>query len=216
MTLPVISVIIPTIPGREDYLAKCVAAYTACADGNYDLDLIIEHEHPSCGAGWQAGLARAGGQYIHLSDDDIVPEPGWHSPAIETVKLGLLPAPLVCDPNGYPQSHPQEGVFAPDWTPVHMAALPFASAAQMGKIAPLLCCHYFTDDFVSWRGARAGWPTVLRSGYRFTHWWAQAGRGAGMTQEQRMVHDRGLYEEARRRVEAGQWTEPWPPNGGRP
>ena len=31
-----------------------------------------------------------------------------------------------------------------------------------------------------------------------------------------MVHDRGFFEEAMRRVRAGEWNEPWPPNGGRP
>ena len=216
MSLPVISVIIPTVAGREEYLERCVAAYTAHAQGAYVLDLIIEHDHPSCGVGWQAGLDRARGEYIHLSDDDIEPRPGWHAPAIEAVECGFLPAPQVCDPNGHPQSRPQEGVLGRDWTPVDMAALPFASRVQMEKITPLLCCHYFTDDFISWRGARAGWQTVLRSGYAFVHWWAQVKRGAGMTQEERMVHDRGLFSEAIRRVEAGEWNGPWPPNGGLP
>ena len=102
---------------------------------------------PSCGAGWQAGLAHAKGEYIHLSDDDIVPQPGWHAPAIEAVECGFLPAPQVTDPRGYPQSRPQEGVFGKDWTPVDMSALPFASAEQMEKIAPLMICHYFTRRF---------------------------------------------------------------------
>lgn len=216
MSFPVISVIIPTVEGREEHLEQCVAAYTGLAAGAYELDLIIEHDHPSCGAGWQAGLAHAKGEYIHLSDDDIVPQPGWHAPAIEAVDCGFLPAPQVTDPRGYPQSRPQEGVFGKDWTPVDMSALPFASAEQMEKIAPFFTAHYFTDDFISWRGARAGWQTVLRSEYRFIHWWAQHKRGAGMTQEQRMVHDQGLYREAIRRVLAGEWDAPWPPNGGRP
>jgi hypothetical protein len=216
VTLPVISVIVPTVEGREENLEMCVAAYTKLAEGAYELDLIIEHDHPSCGAGWQAGLAHAKGEYIHLSDDDIVPQPGWHIPAIEAVECGFLPAPQVTDPRGYPQSRPQEGAFGKDWTPVDMSALPFASAEQMEKITPLLTCHYYTDDWIGWRGARAGWQTVLRSEYRFVHWWAQHKRGAGMTQEERMVHDRGFFEEAMRRARAGEWNEPWPPNGGRP
>lgn len=216
MSLPVISVIIPTIEGREAYLDKCVAAYTSHAEGNYELDLIIEHDHPSCGAGWQAGLERAKGEFIHLSDDDIEPLPGWHAPAVEAARLGFLPAPQVCDPNGYPQSRPEEGKFGADWTPVDMSSLPFATAAQVEKIAPLMTCHYFTDDWFSWRGAQAGWPTVLRAEYRFRHWWAQTKRGAGMTQEQRMEHDRALFKKAMAMAEAGHWNAPWPPNGGLP
>ena len=114
MTLPVISVIIPTVEGREENLEMGVDAYTKLAKDAYELDLIIEHDHPSCGAGWQAGLAHAKGQYIHLSDDDIVPQPGWHAPAIEAVECGFLPAPQVTDPRGYPQSRPQEGVYGRD------------------------------------------------------------------------------------------------------
>ena len=82
-------------------------------------------------------------------------------------------------------------------------------------MGPLARIHYYSDNFLTDRARAAGWPCVLRTGYAFTHHWAQARRGAGMTQDQRMEHDRGLYEQATKMCEAGQWTEPWPPGGTR-
>jgi hypothetical protein len=85
----------------------------------------------------------------------------------------------------------------------------------MQQIAPLLTCHYFTDDFFSWRGLQAGWQCRLRSGYAFTHWWAQHMRGAGMTEHQRMCLDQQYFLQAQSLVLSGQWRHPWPPDGGR-
>lgn len=216
MSLPRISVIVPTVQGREDHLVRCTEAYTRLAEGNYDLELIVEHDHRSCGLGWQAGAEKSHGDFIHLTDDDIEPRPGWHAPAIEAVRQGFIPAPQVYDPAGYPQSHPQVGVVSPDWTTVHMSALPFCSRAQWEKIAPLCTIHYFSDDFFSVRAHQAGWRPRLRTGYAFTHWWAQVKRGAGMSEPDRMRNDQALFQEALRRVAAGQWTEPWPADGGCP
>lgn len=216
MSLPKISVIIPTVEGREDHLLRCTTAYGAHALGSYDLELIVVHDRPSVGAGWQDGLEKVTGDFIHLTADDIEPCHGWHAPAIEAVEKGFLPAPQVYDPNGFPQSHPLPGRVAPDWTEVHMTSLPFCSTGQMGHIAPLFTAHYFTDDFFSWRGMNAGYGRRLRTGYAFVHYWAQHKRGAGMPEPQRMQHDERLFAEARKKVEDGQWNAPWPPNGGRP
>lgn len=196
MTLPVVSVIVPTVPGREDHLERCVTAYAAFAPGNYVLDLIIERGHPAVGVAWQAGAEKARGEYVHLTNDDIEPWPGWHAPAIEAVERGHLPAPQVLGPAGEPQSLPAWGSLAADWTPVAMTTLPFCSRAQWEAISPLAHVHYYADDYFSYRGRKAGWETVLRCGYAFTHHWAQPGRGAGMTEAERMEHDRRLYDEA--------------------
>jgi hypothetical protein len=206
-----VSVIIPTVEGREDHFNRCVNAYLDRTVNS--VQIIVESNHASCGLAWQAGLRHVAGDYAHLTCDDIEPLQDWDVPAIEAVDAGFLPAPQVCDVNGYPQSHPQVGVLGEDWAPVRMSALPFASAAQMEKIAPLLTCHYYSDDWISWRGARAGWPCRLRSGYRFTHHWAQHRRGAGMSEADRMTYDKALYEQAQEMAEAGEWTEPWPPAG---
>jgi len=205
VTLPVVSVIVPTIEGREDHLERCVTAYTALAPGNYALDLIIEHGHPAVGIAWQAGAGKAAGEYLHLTNDDIEPRPGWHAPAIEAVQRGHLPAPQVFAPDGFPQSLPRWGMLGEDWAPVAYTTLPFCSREQWAAIGPVPDLHYYADDWISYRGRRAGVGAVLRSGYAFTHHWAQHGRGAGMTEDERMVFDKTRYDEAVNACERGEW-----------
>jgi hypothetical protein len=213
VSLPVVTVVIPTVDGREDHFDRCWQAYTRLADGAYELDLVIERNHPTCGHGWQAGLERASARsdYFHFTCDDIEPRPGWAGPAMEACDQGFLPAPQVFNPDGVPQSHPEWGKVGADWAAVYMTALPFASRAQMERIAPLLTLHYFSDDWFSFRGGKAGWPTRLRSGYTFTHHWAQHKRGAGMSEGNRLNYDAALYEQAKAMVERGEWNAPWPP-----
>ncbi len=206
-----ISVIIPTVAGREVDFARCVEGYATRTVNS--VQIIVEKDHASCGLAWQAGLSKAVGDCIHLTCDDIEPKPGWDVPAVQAVSQGFLPAPQVCDPAGNPQSAPQTGVIGEDWAPVTMTALPFCSVVQLKKIVPLLTCHYYTDDFFGWRGQQQGWEIRLRSEYAFTHYWAQHKRGAGMSERDRMSHDLQLYLRAQAMVEAGTWLRPWPEEG---
>jgi glycosyltransferase involved in cell wall biosynthesis len=208
-----ISVIIPTVTGREDHFARCVQSYRETTK-DIGLDLIVETDWPTCGVAWDAGMEHAHGDYVHLTCDDIEARPGWWQPAVEAVEAGKVPAPQCYDPSGYPQSCPRPGLVAPDWTPVAMSALPFFSMEQYSAIGPLFTAHYYTDDWVSWRARRAGWEPVLRTGYQFTHYYAQHRRGAGMSEQQRMEYDLAQYLQAQQMAEAGQWNESWPPNGG--
>lgn len=211
MTLPRISVIVPTVDGRESFLEGCVKRYTEQAYGAYDLELLIERNHYACGAAWQAGADKATGDYLHFTDDDIEPHHGWSQPAIEAIERGFIPAPQVWGPHGEPQSHPQWGVPCTDWQDVYMTSLPFVSRAQYERIAPLFTSHYCSDDWFSYRAALAGWPTKVRVGYTFTHWWAQTQRGAGMPEGARLQYDSVLFEQAKKMVERGEWNAPWPP-----
>ena len=213
-----ISVIMPTVPGREEIYARCRDAYLGHGCGPHGLQFLTEYDQPGVGAAWQAGAEKATGDFLHFTNDDCEPHPGWWEPAIEATERGYIPAPQVYGPAGDPQAPPEWGRVGPDWTPVapkDASVIPFLSRAQWGKVGPLARIHYYSDNFLTDRARAAGWPCVLRTGYAFTHHWAQARRGAGMTQDQRMEHDRGLYEQATKMCEAGQWTEPWPPGGTR-
>jgi hypothetical protein len=210
-----VSVVIPTIHGREEVYARCRAAYERTCDGLCELEIITEREHAAVGLAWQAGAAAAGGDFIHLGNDDCEPHAGWLEAAMEAVAAGFLPSPQVYDAGGYPQGLPVWGAVAPDWTPVSCALIPFMSREQWSKIQPLFTAHYYTDNFITDRAAAAGWPCVLRTGYAFTHWWAQPGRGAGMSESNRLASDERLYQRALAMAARDEWSEPWPPDGGR-
>jgi hypothetical protein len=184
----VISVVIPTIHGREEHYARCVEAYEATQ--GVELQLITVRDKSTCGEAWGIGAEQAKGDYIHFSADDLQPAEGWYAPAIEACDRGFLPAPRIVNPAGKLDYCGVHGIELDDWTRVSMSVIPFMSRAQWDAIGPdVPPIHYFSDNWVSWRGAKAGFPTVVRRGFAFTHWWAKPGRGAGMSVDARMAAD---------------------------
>jgi hypothetical protein len=217
MSLPVISVLVPTVDGREDHLNRCAAAYQAHARGEYTLDLVVVLNAPSCGWGWQraAERMRPDSEYVHFTCDDIEPLPGWAAPAIAALDTGFHPAPRVLNGStGAPEFFPSWGVEWPDGTDAGFSCLPFITRdLWVNSVSPMLTCHYFTDNWVSWRAGNAGYPPRVVRGYAFRHWWADHLRGAGMGYEERLAHDQELFVVAAGMAQRGLWKEPWPPSG---
>lgn len=208
MPRPLITVVIPTVQGREALLTQCLAAYANRSV--YPIEPLVYHDRPTCGIGWQLGAQEASGDYIHITADDLEPHEGWDVAAVNAIDDGYLPAPRVIDPAGQPQYLPGWGAEHPDGTEVDMSTIPFMSRTLLEKVTPLFTAHYWTDNFFSDRAKAAGYQPRLTIGYGFTHHWGQPGRGAGMGPDDRMAHDRRAYDEATALVAAGQWTRPWP------
>jgi len=186
-----ITVVIPTVSGREADLVRCLDAYHARS--TCDVNAVTFKDLGNCAEGWNAGAAFAKGDYLHFSADDLEPHEGWDVAAIEAVEAGVLPAPRIVNPAGKLDYCGVHNVEMEDWARVQMSVIPFMPVDLWKRIGPVPLIHYYSDNYVSWRAARAGWPTVVRRGFAFTHHWAQPGRGAGMSYEQRMVHDEALF-----------------------
>ncbi len=190
-----ISIIIPTIDGREDHYARCVAAYEANTTEPYEI--IVERNHPAVGPAWNAGAERATGDHIHFTADDLEPHDGWDTAALETVAAQLLPAPRIINQHGRLDSCGLHGVEMENGAVVPMSVIPFMPMdLWRDHVAPVLPIHYYTDDWISYRAKRASWPAVVNRAFAFTHHWAEHGRGAGMGYHERMVHDRGVFVSA--------------------
>jgi hypothetical protein len=204
-----ISIVIPTIPGREEHYERCARAYSERTTARYEL--ITEYDHPTVGLAWQAGASRAKGDYVHLTCDDLEPLHGWDKAAMAVADHEAIPAPRVTDARtGALQCRPQWGQETPEGTDTGITIVPFLSREQWEAVQPLFTGHYFTDDFISDRARAQGWISVMCNGYAFKHHWAQHRRGAGMTEPERMHHDHRLYNQALAMVARGEWTEPWP------
>jgi hypothetical protein len=186
-----ITVVIPTVSGRETDLARCLDAYLTRS--THDVELLTYLNFMTCAEGWNIGASVADGDYLHFSADDLEPHEGWDVAAIEAVEAGFLPAPRIVNPAGKLDYCGVHGVEMEDWARVQMSVIPFMPLSLWQQIGPVPPIHYYSDNYVSHRAALAGWPTVVRRGYEFTHHWAQPGRGAGMTYEQRMAHDREVF-----------------------
>lgn len=195
---PLITVPLPTVTGREDYLAATVKAYEATAN----VELIVYQDMPGCGPAWLEGIRQGTGDYSHMGADDVTMHPGWWKDAVRVCDLGYLPAARILNTDGTLQSCGPWGVEVANGTilrgPDDFTRSPFFSRAQWEKLEPLVApflaeTHYFTDNIFTWAGRKLGMETVVVRSYEYTHHLADPGRGAGMSWEERMRHDHELY-----------------------
>ena len=172
-----IDLIVPTVPGREESLERCLASFP-------DLNHIVVTGQPTCGLGWIEGIKRSSADYLLLCCDDIEADPKCDlSAAIEATNDGYLPAPVIHRPNGTLESAGGDmgrpacliSEVQPDWTPVDFTPMPFGTREQVRKIR-MIGAHYLTDTYWSHKGRQLGYETVLRHDFRLIHHHHSVGR----------------------------------------
>ena len=169
-----ISIIIPTIRGRERWLRRCLASYRATTPEPHEF--VIERDHPACGLAWAAGGARARGDYLHFTADDVSALPGWAEAAASFADDGCLPCPRVLNPDLTLQSCGTWGAEMPDGAPTDIARIPFLSREMWEHGGWCLPTHYYTDNWIAWRGIELGYPTLICREYELVHHFASEGR----------------------------------------
>ncbi len=202
-----ISVIIPTIEGREASLERLLASFDPVAD---QLEIEVVKGSPSCGAGWLEGVQRTSGEYVlYACDDQEFLSEDWPEVCIEAVEVKSLPCPRVWTPAGEIESQGGDmealhhTIRRPrkDWTKVDYTTIPFLSREWAERIG-MLPVHYASDVWVSYRGRQLGIETVLRHGFDVRHHSEQVGRGAGMSQAERDAMDVKTMREELARCES--------------
>lgn len=186
---PTLSIVIPTIVGREHWLEKSIAAIEATTEVDYEL--LIERGHSVCGTAWNAGIVESRGDYILLTADDLEPQPGWWTAGKNMVDSGFLPSALILNSDRSVQSCGDTTHKVPTGTVVNIARVPLASRKQMAAIYPILPIHYSSDDWFSHRGRLAGWQSMVCLDYCFVHHFAMEGRI-----DERVMEDVRVYWEA--------------------
>lgn len=201
---PDITVVIPTVTGREEHLARCIASYEASAA---TTEILVFRNLPGVAYGWQRGAETAKGQYIHLTCDDIEARPGWDEAAMEYADKGWQPAPRLFNTdgrpwNGAPPEYDPRNVAHGERVP--LGSLPFMRWDMWPQVTPLPPgMHYFADNWVTWRLDLAGVETRMCHGYDFTHSWASEHRGAGYPPNERGPADAEYIALATSIVERG-------------
>jgi hypothetical protein len=185
---PLLSIVMPTIRGREEWLERTCKAYYALTTTPFEI--LVEENHPGCGPAWQAGGERAVGDYIFMAADDLEPKARyWETAAIEACKRGELPAPRIYHSDGRLQSCGESWeMLEPDGDETAFTRAPFMSRAQWDVAQPMLPVMYFTDNWVSWRCWQKHIPTVVTYGFDLIHHLAQEGRN-----EDRMAADGVIF-----------------------
>lgn len=195
----VIDLIIPTIQGREDSLARCRESFeqNTYESNGHRLNVIVVPDSKTCGWGWQQGLMASDAPYVALVADDIECRSGyWAEVCIDTVDMDFIPCPRVFTPDGRIESQggdmhafghilqrPRRNESLCDFTTV-----PFLSRQQADEIG-MIGTQYACDVWASYRGRQLGYDTILRHGYDLIHHQHPVGRGAGMSQNERDALD---------------------------
>lgn len=201
-----IDLVIPTIRGREESLARCVDSYVTRAEGS--VKPIVVRDSKTCGYGWARGLERgSAGVVLFACDDQEAVAEGWDTAALQTVSEGYVACPRVWTPDGRIESNggsmaePHHLVRRPQahGTLVDYTTVPLLSRELALEVGMLADCHYATDVWVSYRARQLGVETALCHGFEVVHHQEQVGRGAGMEQGARDEMDvRRMREELSR------------------
>lgn len=168
-----ISVVIPTITGREKSLARCKRSYRKTSPP--DTQLIVVKDEPSWPAACNLGAKQATGDILHFTADDLEPLPGWWQGALAWLNTyDELPAPRVFN-------HSADGVWdnaidGPDKAVPQFTRIPIMTRDQYERIGPWPEYNYVADIWLSEKARRLGIETRMIHSYAFVHHWEQTGR----------------------------------------
>ena len=168
-----LTVVIPTISGREESLARAIASYETTLEG-VEHELIVIKDEPSWPRACNVGYQQAKGDIIHWTADDLEAMPGWYSDIPEALERDELPAPAVYDyrPDGK-FSNEADGA---DGDTTWFTRIPICRRDQAERIGLWPEITYYADIWFSEKARAVGIETRLLHSYRFVHHWSPIGR----------------------------------------
>ncbi len=168
-----LSVIIPTITGREESYGRCLLAYVQTLPEGSEIVTVRDKENwpTACNEGYR----RAKGDVLHFTADDLEPLPGWWEQALPWLdEHDELPAPKVF--NHSPDGEWDNAVDGSDGAIPHFTRIPLMTRDQYERIGPWPEIPYASDVWLSERGRTLGIETRMFHSYAFVHHWSQVGR----------------------------------------
>lgn len=184
MSDPLVSILIPTVGGRDELLAQVAAAFRETVPG---CEVMRVGGH-SWGAGLNHLALFAKGSYWLTACDDILPEPGWFEPARAMVDQGLTPATRYFNLEGQPLRPGTDD--APHGAPIDWCRSFLLTPAIFEEVGEFMDATWWADIDYSERLSASGRPVTACDGFRFTH--LDGPRGWLTKAEEKRQHD--LYE----------------------
>lgn len=168
-----LSVVVPTIVGREDSLERTLRAYQAT--GPEDMQIVVVRDRANWPAACNRGYKLSAGEVIHFSADDIEPLPGWWQEVLPYLEEhDELPAPKVL--NHSADGEWDNAIDGPNGATPHFTRVPIMTRSQYKRIGAWPEIDYGADVWVSERGRALGIETRMFHSYAFVHHWNQVGR----------------------------------------
>ena len=176
LSVPALSVVLPSITGREESLAMVHEAYEKTLRKK-SHEIIVVKDESSWPRACNEGFARAKGDIVHFTADDLEPLPGWYQQVCLWLKTNdELPAAKVMDngPDGWRFSNAVDGG---DQDFVHFTRVPIMRRDQWERIGAWPeDLTYYADIWLSEKARSIGIRTRMFYAYRFFHHWSQIGR----------------------------------------
>lgn len=176
-----VSIVIPTIQGREDLFAQTKDGYAASKPATVEFEYITPKDFPTIGEAWNAGAAKATGEFLHLTADDVIPHEGWIDAAINATNRAEWPCPKILNPDGSLHSCGTlgGGMLLPDCptgTPCAASPFPFFRSNRWVQLGPALGIHYYADDALGWKARSIGLTPTVCAEFTLTHLEGTVGR----------------------------------------
>lgn len=169
-----ISIVIPTIDSRKDYLERALSSFVATTE---EYEFLVYRNRATCGIAWNEGLAEAKGDYVLLAADDLEAHPGWAEAGIACIEeRHALPCPRILNWDGTLQSCGSTADEARTGDGSEVARVPFLPRSLLESLRPVFSNHYAGDYWITWKARQAGWPTVVIREMLFTHHMLEQGR----------------------------------------
>ena len=172
-----LSIVVPTITGREESLAETVEAYEQHTKG-CSHEIIIIKDEPTWPEACNAGYYQSKGDNILFGADDLDPLKGWWKRALIHLRDNdELPAPRVYDNMGpFGGRQFANEIDGKDGDLTHFTRIPFMRRDQWERIGPWPAVIYYMDMWVSEKARTLGIRTRMVYGFDFHHRWSQIGR----------------------------------------
>jgi len=169
---PDLSIICPTILGREGALAATMSAFKQHTPGG--AEVIVPQGHPTVGSAWNEGARRATGDLLLFTIDDAIPHPGWFDAATSALDADVIPSPTLWFADGTLEAAGTMGAgcllpLGRDGIECRSGGIILCSRRQFRNVGDFLPIHYYTDDDWHWRFHQQGCRTVVCHGFAFTH-----------------------------------------------
>jgi GT2 family glycosyltransferase len=168
-----LSVVVPTISGREESLARTISSYEKTLEG-VPHEIIVVKDESSWPLACNVGYGRSSGDVIHWTADDLEALPGWYEDVPALLERDELPAPAVFD-------YRPDGKFAnaedgPDGAVTWFTRVPVCRRDQAERIGLWPEITYYADVWFSEKARSIGIETRMLYSYAFVHHWSPIGR----------------------------------------
>lgn len=173
----ILSIVMPTIDGRQAELVPTVAAYERLTP--VTIEWIVELGHRNCGAAWNAGSRKATGDVLHMGADDLEPaSSAWFPAALSAIVRGGVPLGWV--------DEDAMGRFGRDFPRVVICR------REWWRDVPEV--HYYSDNAFGDLMTASGHTPFVAEGFDFHHRRSMVGRDES---PERVARDRECYERSR-------------------